>query len=236
MSKELIEAIYQILAERQAAVLKNVLVIVFGCNHNEDQIMHLLKNQREDCHFTILFSAKRCFVSETSSWEQIGEKEDAFQLLQAGRLKEFDTVLVPFMTRNSLAKTVYGIADSGELTVLQHAFLMGKEVIISNHGFRLDTDHAVYNGLDKNPFIFQQVQEHEELLKKMGAKVGDLQTFKGLLEASIGKATKVVTWEKSQGDKRIITQQDLKKNPDMTIPEGAILTDLAKEQIKKNKA
>ena len=70
----------------------------------------------------------------------------------------------------------------------------------------------------------------------MGAKVGDLQTFKGLLEASIGKATKVVTWEKSQGDKRIITQQDLKKNPDMTIPEGAILTDLAKEQIKKNKA
>jgi len=46
----------------------------------------------------------------------------------------------------------------------------------------------------------------------------------------------VVTWEKSQGDKRIITQQDLKKNPDMTIPEGAILTDLAKEQIKKNKA
>ena len=56
------------------------------------------------------------------------------------------------------------------------------------------------------------------------------------MEASIGKATKVVTWEKSQGDKRIITQQDLKKNPDMTIPEGAILTDLAKEQIKKNKA
>lgn len=238
MSQELIDQICQILAERQELPMKQVLVIIFGCNHNEEEVLRLLKKLRKTCRFTILSSKQRLETVGAKAWQELGEVVAPYQLLEEDRMAEFETVLVPFLTRNSLAKTVYGMTDTGPLTLLQHAFLMGKEVLISNHGYQLDTDYAVFRGLDQNPFLLQQINDQEKQLEKMGAKVGDLQAFKGLVENTCGvptppKTHRSVADRSQQTKKRIITQQDLQKQPDLEIPAGAILTDLAKEQIKK---
>ncbi|WP_400245333.1 hypothetical protein AB3U99_03070 [Niallia sp. JL1B1071] len=248
MEGELIGKIVRILSQREEK--QKVLVLLFCSTHNQKEIHELLKKYRQDFDYTFLFSDNLQQLGVEEQWLDLGEKADGYRLIAENDLQNFDGVFVPFFTRNSLAKIVNGISDNFTLTVLQHLFLMNKPILVSSHSFKTDTDYAIYRELDQNEFINQMINAQEEMLKKMGAKVGTLIEFKTCVEEFASKkiqsddSTKKgenqnflfnASYQKfqKQVDTRgeLLTLKDVQQNPDMALRQGVKFTDLAAEYL-----
>lgn len=214
----------------------SVLICSFGSFHQREEIHLLLAQYREKCQYSFIFSKQAVQQKADSYWSDLGEITSGENFLTHMQLSEFDLILVPFLTRNSLAKIATGIADSAQLTILQHLFLMGKEILVSDHSYKTTTDHAVYHDLNQNKNYQQLIQNHEQTLKSFGAKVGTLQDFKLAFGQKIAaenvEARANMIGKKSQ---KLLTLQDVKAAPYGSFDSSSRMTDLAREYLQEKK-
>lgn len=231
----MIEEILAILEERKNKK-KNVLVVVFGSFHNREEIHLLLTKYRDQCNYSFLFSDSSLKYAGDSFWQGLGTKVEGENLLAENQLAEFELVLLPLLTRNSLAKLVAGIADTTPLTIVQLLFLMGKTILVSDHSYKTTTDYAIYRGFDQNPNYDRLIESQEQQLIQLGAKIGTLGRFKDLFveEMSVNKS-EILYSSQQQDSKKLWTLTDVKAAPFTEFDSSVRMTDLAREFLEEKR-
>jgi len=208
-----------------------ILVVSFGSNQQEREIYTFLKQYQDNCHYQFVFSAAYEEIFDSKKWCELGEVLINFDAQTQEELCEIDLILVPFLTRNSLAKLSLGIADNLPLTLINQGILMGKRIFASNHCWRMDTDFAGFRGMDKNIPLQNLYGEYESAIKELGIHSLPLKEWKETVEIffdSNGEAVSHLTKKKSVA-KHVLTLKDVKQNPINYLNDTNRMTDLAKE-------
>lgn len=219
---------------------KQVLIVLFGSTQNRKEIQYLLQECQDFCNYQFIFSPSFKENLADQEWLQYGTEISDYHEDFQKQLAQFDCILLPFVTRNSLTKLALGIADNFALTVVQQVLLMNKPVYASNHAWQLNHDYAVYRGLNQNPVMTRLFQQYEQTLIGFGLQSGSLLEFKEMVEARLkGKdyQQKPVAEEmsKQEQDQTIYTLEDVQKSPEQFYHQSVSLTDLAKEFLQNDK-
>ncbi|WP_440897510.1 hypothetical protein ACS127_05945 [Amphibacillus sp. Q70] len=237
MQSETMERLLKLLTEKTT---KQVLIVLFASTQNTKEIQYLLQDCQAFCNYQFIFSPSFKENLADQEWLQYGTEIRGYHEDFQKQLAQFDCVLLPFITRNSLAKLALCIADNFALTVVQQVLLMNKPVYASNHAWQLNHDYAIYRGLNQNPVMTRRFQQYEQNLIDFGMQSGSLLEFKEMVEAHLkGKeydqkpaARKINRLEK---DQTIYTLEDVQKNPKQFDHQSVTLTDLAKEFLQNDK-
>jgi hypothetical protein len=163
-------------------------------------------------------------------------------------------VVVPILTRNTLAKAASGIQDNLASCGFAGALMRGIPVIAVRENCDPFGAHFKELGLDKNPAYSNMLKEHERRLVSFGVKMVDACEFQSALEtglypgvfgaspaAAIPSAPAEPAPQGAAGAPVIlkdsfITCEDLMRIPagsSLQVAKGAVLTPLAKEYIER---
>lgn len=225
-SDDFLEQIIQELMSRK----KKLLIICFGSNLEEAIIYDFLERWQSECEYDFVFSNEYQNHFDISKWLEIGSHIKHYDRECQKKIMSYDAVLVPYLTRNSLAKLAIGIADTDALSILLQCLLNGKKVMASNHCWRLDTDNAILRELDKNSMLNKLYESHQKTIQSMGVQSASLSEWKIVVEELIEK-NRVIEKNENVSSKRVLTLNDIKKNPIKYKETKHRMTDLAKEYL-----
>lgn len=93
-------------------------------------------------------------------------------------VREDDIILVPIMTRNTLAKCATGIQDNLVTTGIAEALMMNKEVIAVKDSFDPQNSKNISLGLSKNPAYNKFVLGYQDTLTNFGVRFIDSDDLK----------------------------------------------------------
>lgn len=224
--EQLIEKIINELQIRK----KKILVVCFGSNLEESIIYDLLEREYLNCQYEFVFSDAYKKNFDTRKWEQLGNTIETYDQNIQKRLQSFDLILIPYLTRNSLAKLAVGVADTDPLSIVLQCLLNGKQILASNHCWNLDTDNAAYRELNNNFFLKNLYEEYQANLLNMGVDSLPLTAWKEAVENFFEEDSPIK--ENKQIDystDKIFTLNDVKENPGNFKLSKNKMTDLAKE-------
>lgn len=153
-------------------------------------------------------------------------------------------VLVPALTRNTLAKAAVGIQDNLVTNGLSAALMSGIPVIAVKDNYDPDGQRAKKLGLDRNPAYNAMLREHEKRLESFGVRLVDGTEFSCAIKENLypelfrGGTKKRGTQPPAQKleTQTLITYQDvsgLENGAALTIPGGAVVTPLAREFLSR---
>lgn len=215
---------------------RQVLVIGFGCNQEEEHIFSFLKKNQNHCRYKFAFSAAYQAIFDVSKWSELGEVIAELDLNMQEELQRIAFIAVPYLTRNSLAKLSLGIADNLPLTLINQGLLMGKKIVVSNHCWQMDTPFAAFKGIDQNVPLKSIYDTHEENIKKMGIHSLSLPKWRAAVEELLNiDETDHTAFLKHENLPRqsVLTLNDVKTNPENYLNSTNKMTDLAREYLEK---
>ncbi len=228
-AKEVEKLLADVLAEltqRQS----RVLVVGFGSNQQEEQIFSLLKKQKKCCQYRFAFSTAYQAFFDQSKWLELGTMFSTFDQHLFEELEQTDLILIPYLTRNSLAKLAMGMADNLPLTLLNQGLLMNKPVLASTHCWLTTSEYAVFREIDQNLEMQKLYQGYEEKLKVLGIQSLALSDWKKAFEQFLAQKTlKAVNRPAETAVNTVLTLRDVKKNPLAYFDSSQKMTDLARE-------
>lgn len=167
-------------------------------------------------------------------------------------IREDDLILVPVMTRNTLAKCATGVQDNLVTTGIAEAIMMNKEVIVVKDSFDPQNSVNIALGFSKNAAYNKFILHYEDKLISFGVKFINSIDIKGTINARFSimstaaedlyheNAIKdtVIKKEEACNIKRlsgILTIEDIilavNDSKEIWIKEGSLLTPLAKDYI-----
>lgn len=211
----------------------HVLVVGFGSNQQEEQIFSLLKKHQSHCQYRFAFSAAYQNFFDQAKWQELGTILTTFDEQLVEEVQTADILLVPYLTRNSLAKLAAGMADNLPLTLLNQGLLMAKPILASNHCWLTTNEYAAFRGIGQNNGMQQLYQGYEQQLKALGVQSLSLSGWKKAFEHFLAEQPvrqSVQTLEAS--GKTVLTLKDVKKNPLDYLDSSQKMTDLAREFLK----
>ncbi|MGM0111264.1 hypothetical protein [Enterococcus sp. DIV0187] len=226
---------FKILLEKALSQLNKrsyrILVVGFGSNQQDKQIYSFLKQYQANAQYQFAFSKTYEELFGLKKWVELGDLLTKFDEKTQEELQKIDLILVPFLTRNSLAKLSMGIADNLPLSLLNQGMLMGKKIIVSNHCWRRDTDFAGFKGVDQNIPMQKLYDKHEQTIKSLGICSLSLLEWKKAIDNFFipNEKTTINTKENNSTSKHVLTLSDVKKNPNFYLTNENRMTDLAKE-------
>lgn len=172
---------------------------------------------------------------------------------------EDDLVVVPMMSRNTLAKCATGIQDNLVTTGIAEALMMKKEVIAVRDSFNPVQPKNISLGLSKNPAYNKFILGYEDILTSFGVRFIDGCDIKSVINEKfsiINNVTEKVyeepkikneivvneekmDWTSKKVLSGILTIEDIIKalnnSKEVFIKEGSLITPLAKDYIDSNK-
>ncbi|MTK12883.1 MAG: flavoprotein [Clostridiaceae bacterium] len=160
---------------------------------------------------------------------------------------EDDLVVVPMMSRNTLAKCATGIQDNLVTTGIAEALMMKKEVIAIRDSFNPVEPKNISLGFSKNPAYNKFILGYEDILTSFGVRFIDGCDIKSVINEKfsfINNVTENVYEEKMDWTSKkvlsgILTIEDIIKalnnSKEVFIKEGSLITPLAKDYIDSNK-
>lgn len=222
---------------------KKALVLLTGAMTYSDEVIEILKGFK-NLSYEWMASESSLGIINPAAWNSIGMQIRNIDTIQK-TLKEVEIIIIPFLTRNTLAKTVVGIADNDITTTIQLALMMNKSIIAVDACWNPQTEKNRLMQLNKNEAYNQMLFGYREQAASFGMhsvsiyELEDvmrsyLEGAKEVLEdtkvvaetATIGKATNVA--------KDIITYGDIVGKEVVYVSEKSKITDLAKDYIQEN--
>lgn len=196
------------------------LVLINGGDKNKEEILLKLKMLEE------YFEMSYIFTQAGKNIIGIDFLENKNKILELkidnidNVVKTFDTLLLPFFTKNSCAKIANGIMDSLELYLISNMILKNKKII----GV---LDSCLTSG--KSTYE-KMLNKNIDRMKEYGVEF----IFSKNLKDYFSKENERVQLKK---DKKIITYSDVKniKNKTIILPKGVVISPLAKEKLVENK-
>ena len=187
---------------------EKILVIINGSTNNLEQIVLELKKISKNYDLSLVFSEAASNIIDENLFSE-------FHIIKDFSIKNYDAilsknniVLLPLLTKNTVAKLVVGIRDNAITNLVSKALLLEKKVI------------AAYDSCIVNNEV-----PYAKLINSNVEKLADYMLNKKDLEIN------------SLREKNVISANDLKDLYDkkIIISKNTVITTLAKERAKENK-
>jgi hypothetical protein len=231
---------------------KKALVILTGGTSYSNEILGILM-QYDNVKYEYIISENALKIEEIKEWEKVGEKVEGDKQIYES-IKRAECVIIPLLTRNTLAKISVGIADNETTTAIQLALMMGKPVIAVDASWNPETELAKLMKLNTNNAYNKMLFDHKSKAEELGMSFVSVYDFEEEVNKYLYKGIKnrgmqegnIESTECSKehvdvdiiNEKNIdsfITYGDISGKGTIYLSKNSKLTDLAKEYIDQNK-
>ncbi|MBP3039888.1 hypothetical protein J9303_10355 [Bacillaceae bacterium Marseille-Q3522] len=222
---------------------KKLLIFLSGGSVNTDILLKILKEQK-NARYMFVLTESREKMTDIKSLRQIsGQLVNTMEDLE-NSLREAELILIPVMTRNTLAKAALGIADNLVTTGIARAIMLQKEVIAVRDSFNPQHEWNRVNGLSNNNAYNQMLAQYERQLQFFGVKFVDLVEFQSTLKEKLTPPAMTKAADATSAgnsplteaatESAIITMAEINRFGSQEIiplKAGTIITPLAKEYL-----
>ncbi len=246
---QLIELIENLLKEEK----KNVLAVITGGSHCQKDIYTLLASYPQVNYWYLMSPAAKSMES-LQFWTKIGTEAESFEDMQSA-VSKADCIILPSLTKNSLAKMACGIADNLALNAVQSAFMKCKPVIALDSCWNPESESGVLQGKNKNLEYNQLLFSYRDRLRMFGMISVSARNVKRVLDYVLIPGSE--DWE--QADRKepehtgtgkgpeaaesaeepvlygIITKQDIYGKKHLLVSRDARFTTLARDYISERR-
>nr|WP_281420443.1 flavoprotein [Tissierella simiarum] len=228
------------------------MVILTGGTSYSNEILEILM-QYDNVKYEYIISENALKIEEIKEWRKIGEKIEGDKQIYES-IKKAECVIIPLLTRNTLAKISVGIADNETTTAIQLALMMGKPAIAIDASWNPETEFAKLMRLNTNEAYNKMLFDHKSKAEKLGMSFVSVYDFeievnkylyKGIKNKEIQeKDIKSTECSKEHTDVNIIDEKnidsfitygDISGKGTIYLSKNSRLTDLAKEYISQNR-
>lgn len=170
----LAEQIAQRVVEKLIELKKRALVVFTGSTMGFPRALESLKRMREDGYvFQVVLSESASHLLDVTKIEEalrpeklyVGEQETAPEMIAA----PFDTIIVPSMTINTVAKVTSCICDTVAARIISNSMMRGKDVIVAIDGCCPDNEERAAKGYKFAPALKEHLRGNLEKLRAFGA-------------------------------------------------------------------
>ena len=199
---------------------EKILVAITGSTNNLEQIVLELRKISKNYDLSLVFSEAASNIINENVFSEFHIIKDFSIKNYDEILSKNDIILLPLLTKNTVAKLVVGIRDNAVTNLVSKALLLEKRVIAAYDSciVKIEVPYAklVNSNVEKLKdygLIFVQAKELADyMLKKKDLEINSLR------------------------EKNVITAKDLKDLYDkkIIISKNTVVTTLAKERAKEN--
>ena len=199
---------------------EKILVAITGSTNNLEQIVLELRKISKNYDLSLVFSEAASNIIDENMFSE-------FHIIKDFSIKNYDEILsknniilLPLLTKNTVAKLVVGIRDNAVTNLVSKALLLEKRVIAAYDSCIVNNEVPYAKLINSNVeklkdygLIFLQAKELADyMLKKKDLEINSLR------------------------EKNVITAKDLKDLYDkkIIISKNTVVTTLAKERAKEN--
>ena len=200
---------------------EKILVVITGSTNNLEQIVLELRKISKNYDLSLIFSEAAKNIIDENVFSEFHIIKDFSIKNYDEILSKNDIILLPLLTKNTVAKLVVGIRDNAVTNLVSKALLLEKRVIAAYDSCIVNNEVPYAKLINSNVeklkdygLIFVQAKELADyMLKKKDLEINSLR------------------------EKNVITAKDLKDLYDkkIIISKNTVVTTLAKERAKENK-
>ena len=200
---------------------EKILVAITGSTNNLEQIVLELRKISKNYDLSLVFSEAASNIIDENVFSEFHIIKDFSIKNYDEILSKNDIILLPLLTKNTVAKLVVGIRDNAVTNLVSKALLLEKRVIAAYDSCIVNNEVPYAKLINSNVeklkdygLIFVQAKELADyMLKKKDLEINSLR------------------------EKNVITAKDLKDLYDkkIIISKNTVVTTLAKERAKENK-
>lgn len=188
---------------------KRVLLFISGGAVNLKNIFETLASMKMLQYDIVMTEAAKKVISKEYIANLNGRFIDCkVELTKA--VREDDIILVPLMTRNTLAKCATGIQDNLVTTGIAEALMMNKEVIAIKDSFDPQNSKNISLGFSKNPAYNKFVLGYQDTLTNFGMKFIDADNLKRTINDKFSITNNVIE-NIASIDKTVANEQKVTK-------------------------
>ena len=200
---------------------EKILVVITGSTNNLEQIVLELRKISKNYDLSLVFSEAASNIINENVFSEFHIIKDFSIKNYDEILSKNDIILLPLLTKNTVAKLVVGIRDNAVTNLVSKALLLEKRVIAAY-------DSCIVN--NEVPYA-KLINSNVEKLKDYGLIFVQA---KELADYMLNKKDLEIN---SLREKNVITAKDLKDLYDkkIIISKNTVVTTLAKERAKENK-
>ena len=199
---------------------EKILVVITGSTNNLEQIVLELRKISKNYDLSLVFSEAASNIIDENVFSEFHIIKDFSIKNYDEILSKNDIILLPLLTKNTVAKLVVGIRDNAVTNLVSKALLLEKRVIAAYDSCIVNNEVPYAKLINSNVeklkdygLIFVQAKELADyMLKKKDLEINSLR------------------------EKNVITAKDLKDLYDkkIIISKNTVVTTLAKERAKEN--
>ena len=199
---------------------EKILVVITGSTNNLEQIVLELRKISKNYDLSLIFSEAAKNIIDENVFSEFHIIKDFSIKNYDEILSKNDIILLPLLTKNTVAKLVVGIRDNAVTNLVSKALLLEKRVIAAYDSCIVNNEVPYAKLINSNVeklkdygLIFVQAKELADyMLKKKDLEINSLR------------------------EKNVITAKDLKDLYDkkIIISKNTVVTTLAKERAKEN--
>ena len=199
---------------------EKILVAITGSTNNLEQIVLELRKISKNYDLSLVFSEAASNIINENVFSEFHIIKDFSIKNYDEILSKNDIILLPLLTKNTVAKLVVGIRDNAVTNLVSKALLLEKRVIAAYDSCIVNNEVPYAKLINSNVeklkdygLIFVQAKELADyMLKKKDLEINSLR------------------------EKNVITAKDLKDLYDkkIIISKNTVVTTLAKERAKEN--
>ena len=199
---------------------EKILVVITGSTNNLEQIVLELRKISKNYDLSLVFSEAAKNIIDENVFSEFHIIKDFSIKNYDEILSKNDIILLPLLTKNTVAKLVVGIRDNAVTNLVSKALLLEKRVIAAY-------DSCIVNS--EVPYA-KLINSNVEKLKDYGLIFVQA---KELADYMLNKKDLEIN---SLREKNVITAKDLKDLYDkkIIISKNTVVTTLAKERAKEN--
>ena len=199
---------------------EKILVVITGSTNNLEQIVLELRKISKNYDLSLVFSEAAKNIIDENVFSEFHIIKDFSIKNYDEILSKNDIILLPLLTKNTVAKLVVGIRDNAVTNLVSKALLLEKRVIAAY-------DSCIVN--NKVPYA-KLINSNVEKLKDYGLIFVQA---KELADYMLNKKDLEIN---SLREKNVIAAKDLKDlyNKKIIISKNTVVTTLAKERAKEN--
>ena len=199
---------------------EKILVVITGSTNNLEQIVLELRKISKNYDLSLVFSEAASNIINENVFSEFHIIKDFSIKNYDEILSKNDIILLPLLTKNTVAKLVVGIRDNAVTNLVSKALLLEKRVIAAY-------DSCIVN--NKVPYA-KLINSNVEKLKDYGLIFVQA---KELADYMLNKKDLEIN---SLREKNVIAAKDLKDlyNKKIIISKNTVVTTLAKERAKEN--
>ncbi|MDF3000759.1 MAG: hypothetical protein K0Q48_878 [Bacillota bacterium] len=199
---------------------KQALVLITGGSRYVQEIFEVLTEYRDVRYYSIL-SDNASQIEVLEKWKSIGSSID-----DPHRMKEIirssNCLILPTLTRNTLAKIAMGIADNEITTAVQLGLLWRKPVIAVDASWNPDSEFSVLSELNGNQAYKNLLYRHRDEAEALGMNSVGISGLRQALKKAFSEiAPDFPHWNQPSDLLELTDGKDGKERQDAWIPDGS---------------